>query len=111
MLQIFASLDEVATRLGREKAVQIVEFSLPYISQKGQQLNDALIAAEWESAAHYAHKAISSVRLFGSAKLETLLVQIRDGNIDQDTMDIQQELLAEFTDVQNAVNAWLIQHK
>lgn len=111
MSHILTSLDDIASRLGNDKTIEIVEFSLPYISEKEQQLRESLLAADWEAAARHAHKALSSVRLFGSGKLETLLIQIRDGAVEQNAEEIQQALSAEFTDAQDAIHAWLAKHK
>ncbi|MEB4592710.1 Hpt domain-containing protein [Candidatus Thiothrix sp. Deng01] len=107
MPQMFIVLDEIAGRLGREKAIEIVEFSLPYIAGKEQQLRDALQAGDWETAARHAHKAISSVRLFGSVKLEALLRQIKDGDSGLDAGEVQQALSAEFAQVEASVHSWL----
>lgn len=111
MSQALASLDEIASRLGYDKTIELVEFSLPYINEKEQLLRESLVSADWEAAAQHAHKALSSVRLFGSSKLESLLVQIRDGAIGQNADEIQRELSAEFTDAQAAIHTWLAQHK
>ncbi|QLQ31443.1 MAG: Hpt domain-containing protein [Candidatus Thiothrix singaporensis] len=80
---------------------------MPYIAGKERQLRDALQAGDWETAARHAHKAISSVRLFGSAKLEALLRQIKDGDSVLSAEEAQQALSAEFAQVEASVHSWL----
>ncbi|MEZ5453133.1 MAG: hypothetical protein R3E93_10035 [Thiothrix sp.] len=108
MSQITASLDTLVARFGVEETLQLLEYSQPFVRQWEQQLRDALLSGDWESAAHCAHKAISSVRLYGSPRLEALLYQVRDG--DNATV-IQHDLFEEFTAVNNMIAAWVAEHK
>lgn len=109
MSQISAYLDDLSSRLGSEKTGQIIKFSMPYVSQKEQQLHESLKEARWREAAEHAHKALSAVRLFGSARLESLLVQIRDGVTERDNIpDMLHELSDEFSSVCREANGWLL---
>lgn len=111
MSETVTSLDTLITRFGVEETIQMIEFSQPFVSQWEQQLHEALLVGDWESAANCAHKAISSVRLYGSPKLETLLCQIRDGGSGMNFVEIQQALSAEFASVTETVNAWVATQK
>ncbi len=104
-------LDDLSQRLGHEKTVQMIEFSMPYVDKREQELHEALQLNDWQAASHCAHKAISSVRLFGSPRLESLLVQVRDGLNEQDTTWIRAELSEAFSAARSTVNAWLAKHQ
>lgn len=111
MSQTTTSLDALVARFGVEETIQMLEYSQPFVRQWEQQLCDALLSGDRESAAHCAHKAISSVRLYGSPRLEALLFQVRDSDSNMDTTEIRTALSVEFAAVTDAMNAWMAEHK
>lgn len=111
MSQTTDSLDALVARFGIEETVQMLEFSQPIVRQWEQQLREAMQAGNWENATLCAHKAVSSVRMYGSPRLETLLCQIRDSDSSINTKELQQDLFAEFADVQQTINTWIAEHQ
>ncbi len=110
MSNSMTALDSLTMRFGVKKMIKMVEFSLPYLSQREQELRESLLSGDRDTASHTAHKAISSVRLYGSPKLEALLYQVRDGDYGANVEALQKELSKEFTFVTNVAKAWLMKH-
>jgi len=104
------ALDNYAATIGVEKTLKMVEFAVTYIAQREQQLKEALLNAELQQAADYAHKAVGSVRLYGSPQLEQLLCQVRDQDYAQEnSAALQRELSAEFALADQALKSWIKQ--
>lgn len=111
MKENFVALDKVAAGIGVKDAIELFEFALPIVMERRQTLQNYLQTGDWVAAARYAHKTISSVRLYGSETLEVLLrqaMQVDNGEIDVATL--QQALLAEFDSVISTVREWLNTH-
>lgn len=107
MSPTIASLNTLLTRFGVEETLQMLEYSQPFIRQWEQQLREAMLANDWDRVTHCAHKAISSVRLYGSPRLEALLCQIKDSDSSINTPETQNALFTEFANVQQAVSQWI----
>ncbi len=101
-------LNRMATRLGTEDTIDLLTFSLPLIVEREQALRSALLLGDRESARLYAHKTLSSVRLYGSERLEQLLLSVQTLKTDEtDLTAFQQALSAELELAINAIQSWL----
>ena len=104
-------LDDLVGALGIRDAVETLIFALPYIIERQNALAQFLRVGDWESARHIAHKALSSVRLYASSQLETLLQQVRQQEIAViSTAEFQATLDGEFSTVIHTLEDWLSEH-
>jgi hypothetical protein len=105
------SLETVVRRLGVEDSIEFLEYALPRIIQRKKWLQEYLSTGDWEAASQCAYRMIGSVRLYGSAKLELLLEQVKlVSNGDIDPVSLQYELSVEFDKAINATREWLEAH-
>lgn len=110
MSHIAGVMEEHAARFGLEDSQELANFALDYVQHTGQQLKTLLVNEDSEAAAKYAHKAIGSVRLYGTPQLEVLLGCVRDNDYKPEMAhDLQHELCAEFTLIEQALRKWLAQ--
>lgn len=101
------SIDKLSDDIGIEGAVRVLEFALPRVISFEEELRELLSApADVETAASCAHRAISSVKAYGTERLESLLRQVSDQK-DYDTDVMQQNLSDEFTVVIGQIQSWL----
>lgn len=105
--QIRLSLESYVSSKGKVRAIRMFEFALPYIIEKDRQLSQALLENDLDNAAFHAHKAISSVHLYGNPNLEKLLCQIRDGIDSKAAPEMQRLVSAEFAAVRAEIEDWL----
>lgn len=112
MDSVFDSLDGYATKMGSETTIQMVKLAIPYIKQREQQLREALLEGDMKAAAGHAHKAIGSVRIYGTLELEALLCQVRDQDFGQSNSTATQQLLsAEFDRASQALQVWIAKNE
>ncbi|CAA6828309.1 MAG: Unknown protein [uncultured Thiotrichaceae bacterium] len=105
------SLDIVANNLGLEEAVEMFEYALPHISQRRDELRKHISISDWEAAGQCVHRTLSSVNLYGSDRLEELLLQVKlasTGEVEPSTLN--QELSKEFDNVLQSIKQWLATH-
>lgn len=106
------ALAELVKTIGLSDAIEVLEFALPHISMRKDEIQRRLAAADWEGAAHVAHKTISSVCVYSSDPFEHHLQQIYQQDIAViSTADFQHALLKEFTDIEQGIGAWLVTHR
>lgn len=102
------ALDSLLENLGMKHTVDLVVFALPHISQRRDSLKQLLLTGSWEEAARVAHKTLSSVRLYGSNRLESLLRQVCQRDIAViSTAAFQTTLDAEFSLTISMLEQWL----
>lgn len=110
----FKVLDLVADELGVKDTAELFEFALPVIVERKHKLEQFLGAGEWDAAAQCANTTISSVRLYGSEKLEVLLRQIQDAGSSEsantDWQTLRHDLSEEFQVAIDALQTWLELH-
>lgn len=105
------SLEAVVRRLGKEDTIEFLEYTLPRIIQRKKGLQEYLSTGDWEAASQCAYRTIGSVRLYGSAKLELLLEQVKlVSSGDVDPVSLQHELSVEFDKAIDATREWLEAH-
>ncbi|WMP19452.1 hypothetical protein [Thiothrix lacustris] len=109
--EVFRALDALAIQIGEKEAIELFQFALPAVIERQHKLEQHLGAGEWADAAHFAHKTISSVRLYGSNRLENLLRQAKEAANEQvDVTLLRRELSEEFEVIIKAVREWLAIH-
>lgn len=103
--QSVTSIDRLCQQIGMERTVKVLQFSLPRIIEFENELRLALQHRDFTTAARCAHKAISSVRAYGTPQLEIQLRQVMNGQADR--LHFADDLLAEFARVIGGIEAWL----
>jgi HPt (histidine-containing phosphotransfer) domain-containing protein len=104
------ALKNIIANLGIAEAIEMLEYALPRIVQRKNQLSQHIHAQDWEAAKQYAHQTISSVSLYGSESLETQLHRVKLlGTTDIDPITFEQELSLAFDHVVQGVKEWLNQ--
>jgi len=111
MIDCAKTLDRYLATVGKKKTLEMVHFSLSYIDQREKEIANALLRANKKLAADLAHKALGSVKFYGTSRLEALLSTIRDGNYrDSEIATLQSELSSEFMLATNNLERWLTNH-
>jgi hypothetical protein len=105
------SLSSIVSSLGVKDSIELLEYALPFIAHRDKKIQQCLTEKNWECATKYAHRTLSSVRLYGSKRLEMLLQQVKlagDSTINTDIL--QKELSLEFKEVSQSIKQWLALH-
>lgn len=102
------NLSLVVENLGVEDAIELFEYALPRVLDRKSQIIKHMQSQNWDAARDDAHRAISSVRIYGTERLETLLRQVKMASTGEvDSQVLQQELSDEFDHVVQAIAGWL----
>ena len=104
-----SSIDKLCAEIGTTRAIRVLEFALPRIQDFDRDLQAFLLAGNHAAAAEYAHRAISSVRAYGTPRLEDLLRKV--GEEHASLKPLQLALADEFREVITQVEDWLRTHK
>lgn len=105
------SLETVVRCLGVEGSSELFRYALPRLSQRKKELQKHLSKKDWQAASQSACRAIGSVRLYGSAKLEILLDEIiLLGPDEVDFVSLRKEVSVEFDHSIRAIRRWLKIH-
>lgn len=106
-----SSIEDLVNDLGMEDTIEILEYTLPIAQKQAEVLLDALKKEDFVIVAQYAHKMISSVRVYGSARLESILFELKE--VDQtsqlNVLETYQALKDELELVMHAIQVWLQQ--
>ena len=106
--KITLALDTLIADLGEEEAVGFVRFALPHLNERRELLNTLLGQGDWEVAALFAHKTLSSVRVYDDGSLEAALLTIeRQAVAEISQAAFQQDLQDTFKRVLAGVEVWL----
>lgn len=106
--KITLALDTLIADLGEEEAVDFVRFALPRLNERRELLNTLLGQGDWEVAALFAHKTLSSVRVYDDGSLEAALLTVeRQAVAEISQAAFQQDLQDTFKRVLAGVEAWL----
>ncbi len=105
------ALTELHKNIGLKDTIELLEFALPRIARRGDELQRHLLTADWDAASRIAHQTLSSVHLYSSSQFEQQLQQIHQQNIVViDTPSFQQELREELDSITHAIRVWLDAH-
>ncbi len=105
------NLDSLLQALGIKDTVEALVFALPFIIDRKNALGQLLQAGAWKAASQIAHKSLSSVRMYGSTRLEVLLQQVRQQEVAViSTAEFQATLDDEFSMVIHTLEDWLSEH-
>lgn len=102
------NLNLLKKEMGSKDAIAFLEFSLPIIVDRECKLQAHLSRRDWEMAQSFKHKILSSLHLYGSHKIKTLLIQLDEvqaGVIDVDLY--QEEVSREFYFSVKTIKEWL----
>ena len=103
--QEVTAIDRLCQQIGMGRTVKVLQFSLPHIIAFESELCLSLQRQDIKTAARCAHKAISSVRAYGTPRLENQLRQVMEGRVHQPHFN--DDLSAEFALVIGSIEAWL----
>ena len=107
-----STLDALVNNLGLSEACEFLETSLPEITRRKNILQQSLRSGNFPEAVECARNSLGSIRFFGSAKLETTLLQISNNQIDaSNAVELQRKLSREFESVIRTIKAWLAENK
>jgi hypothetical protein len=108
----FAALEELQANFSKKDMIDILEFTLPRISQKGVDLQRLLADKAWDTAAVTAHQMLSSSNNYGSESFNNMLRQIAQQNFSIISNALfQQELQEELADIKLNIIDWLVKNK
>lgn len=106
---MYPALSGLIDQLGLEDATDLVKVSLPILADWRAKLSHALEAGDMDAAAKLAHRAISSVRLYGTERLELLLRRLTNREVQQqsEVVVFEEKLSAEFQFIEQTLQQWL----
>lgn len=91
------SIDRLIENIGADESRDLLIESLPIIQSRKQAILSALVHGDIEAACVCAHKTTGSIRLYGSSRLEALLLEVTTLPVDQPPRsNLQHELAVEF---------------
>lgn len=94
--------------LGEEAARNFLQFALPKVTERSEELIKSIEAQNWEDAATQAHRFKGTVMLYGSSSLLQKLQNIINKNKDHiKNENFIQELKAELDQTQNSIKTFL----
>lgn len=106
-----SALEELQQSMGLKDTIELLEFALPRIEKRCDELKRHLLAEDWDSAARVAHQTISSAHVYSSSRFEQKLQQINQKNIEIiGTVSFQQDLTEECEAIIQSIKAWLVNH-
>ncbi|MGV6810463.1 MAG: hypothetical protein ACWA5U_11385 [bacterium] len=114
---MLASIQYLVKQFGVNKTVRMLTFALPYVREHKKNIYDALNQHDFKLASACAHKALSSVRLYGTPTLEQLLLHIKDyeqhaqllTKVSEVAEQLQYRVIKAFDEVIEQIENWLDQ--
>lgn len=110
-LEIQINLDGLGNMMSNMEAVDIfLQQARQALTAASQELNELLNQKQWQRARNTAHRLRGSTNLYGSNRLQQLLIEIDEGEIEKkDITLIQRNLNLEFELILSALNERLAQ--
>lgn len=94
--------------IGGRNSTDFLSQSLPMIIQRKDAIVKALAQKDTEDACQCANRTLSSIRLYGSDKLEMLLRQVHEtSDVDTDFPKLSSSINQEFDSVIQTLKEWL----
>lgn len=101
------AIKQLLSKYGATDTIEMLEFALPLVTERKESLKKSLLDNNLVEASKLAHKTISSIRLYGSSRLENLLQEVKDVKSHQKALELQPQLVEEFDVVINVIRNWL----
>lgn len=106
-----SAISYLVEEIGLKNTIELIELALPSISTLEANFAKSLLAGDADMAATYAHKALGSVRLYGTKNLENLLMKIKDKKLTGNKFSrIINEVCVELKLIHITLNNWLKTH-
>ena len=103
-----AALTEMQKLFSKKDMFEILEYTLPRITEKGHELQLLLAASAWEPAAKSAHQLLSSADTYASKSFNNMLRHIAKQNISIiNSPQFQQTFKQELTAITQTLQDWL----
>ena len=103
-----STIGYLVEEIGLKNTIELIELALPSISTLEANFSKSLLSNDIDMAAKYAHKALGSVRLYGTTNLENLLMKIKDKKLAGDKFSqIINEVCVELKLTHITLNNWL----
>lgn len=104
------AVKQLLSKYGAVDTIEMLEFALPLVVERKESLSESLLSNNLAEASKIAHKTISSIRFYGSSRLEDLLKEVKDVRSQQKALELQPQLIEEFDVVINVLRKWLLQY-
>ena len=106
-----SAISYLVEEIGLKNTIELIELALPSISNLEANFAKSLSAGDIDMAATYAHKALGSVRLYGTKNLEDLLMKIKDKKFTGNKFSrIINEVCVELKLIHITLSNWLKTH-
>jgi HPt (histidine-containing phosphotransfer) domain-containing protein len=107
-----SALTELQKIFSKEDMLEILEFALPRITEKGDELQQLLAASAWEPAARIAHQMLSSASTYASKNFDNMLRHIAQQDLDVINCALfQQALKLELSGIIHDIQEWIVNNK
>lgn len=95
-----SSIDRLIENIGADESNELLVEALPIIVARKSAILKALEQNDVKVACEYAHRTTGSIRLYGSSRLEDLLLEVASLSANQSQRSgLQTELESEFNSV------------
>lgn len=102
------SIDRMIENIGPEEGRKLLIAALPIIIERSRLILEALENNDINAAFDCAHRTAGSIRLYGSSRLEELLMEVMSFSVDQSPPEnLCSELKVEFDDAINEIQTRL----
>ncbi len=106
------ALKESQKLFSKNDLLEILEFTLPRLTEKGEELQRLLAASAWEPAARIAHKMLSSANTYASKSFDIMLRHIAQQDLDViNSALFRQELKQELGIIKHDIQDWIVNNK
>lgn len=107
-----SAIEASVSAIGIDNARELLVKALPIIATRKSELLALLGSGDTSGAADSAHRTVSSIRLYGSDRLEKLLTEVKDQSYSTENLSkISEDISQEFDSVIATVNEWLEDNK
>ncbi|PWQ97160.1 hypothetical protein [Leucothrix arctica] len=107
-----SAIEASISAIGIDNVRELLIKALPIIETRKSELLALLDSGDTSRATDSAHRTISSIRLYGSDRLEKLLIEVKDQSYSTENLSkICADILQEFDSVIATVNEWLEDNK
>lgn len=102
--QSSSSINRLIGNIGAEESSELLAEALPIIVKRKSIILKALEQNDVKVACEYAHRTAGSIRLYGSSRLENLLLEAASISADQpQRLELSSELESEFDSAINEI--------
>ena len=106
------ALTDLQKLFSKKDMLEILEFTLPRVTEKGDELQRLLATSAWEPAAKLAHQMLSSANTYASNDFNNMLRNIAQQDIDIINQALfQQKFKHELNLIIHNIQDWIVNNK